>query len=110
LTLGAFLLAQDWVPPLGATLVSLGRSLSSLVVLVAVAFSFAPLSGVAESPFLLLGIPLGVFALALGVLLRRARTSILASTLGAAAGLAGLYWLLGFVLMLSACSFHSGGC
>ena len=110
LILGALLLAKGWVRALGATLVSVGLSLSSLVVLVAIAFSFAPLSGLAESPFLLLGIPLGVFALALGVLLRRAHTSILAATLCAAAGLAGLYWLGGFVLMQSACSFHSGGC
>jgi hypothetical protein len=110
LILGALLLAKGWVRALGAALVSVGLSLSSLVVLVAIAFGFAPLSGLAESPFLLLGIPLGVFALALGVLLRRARTSILAATLCAAAGLAGLYWLGGFVLMQSACSFHSGGC
>jgi hypothetical protein len=110
LTLGALLLAKGWVRAPGATLVSVGLSLSSLVVLVAMAFGFAPFGGLAESPVLLLGIPLGVFVLALGVLLRRARTSILAATLCAAAGLAGLYWLGGFVLMQSACSFHSGGC
>lgn len=110
LTLGAFLLARNWLRPLGVALVSVGLSLTSLVVLVAVALGFAPLSGLAESPLMVLGIPLGMFALALGVLLQRARTSIFAATLCAAAGLAGLYWLGGFVLMQSACSFHSGGC
>jgi hypothetical protein len=110
LTLGAFLLATGWVRPLGATLVAAGLALSSLVVVVSAAFGFAGLSGLAETPLLLLGIPLGVFALALGVLFRRTRSSIPASALCTAAGLAGLYWLGGFVLMQSACGFHSGGC
>jgi ABC-type transport system involved in multi-copper enzyme maturation permease subunit len=110
LTLGAFLLAKGWARTLGATLSSVGLSLISVVVLVAVAYGLAPFGGLAESPLLLLGVPLGVFSLALGVLLRRTRTSMLASTLCAAAGLAGLYWLGGLVLMQSACSFHSGGC
>lgn len=110
MALGLFLLAKGRARTLGATLVSMGLSLSSLILLVAVSFGFSSLSGLAESPFLLLGVPLCIFVIALGVLLRRVGASMLASVLCAVAGFAGLYWLGGFVLMRSACGFHSGGC
>lgn len=110
LVLGALLLAKGWVRALGATLTSVGLSLLSVVAFVTLVFGFAPYSGIAESPVVVLGIPLGIFALALVLLLRRSHTSIFASVLCAAVGLVGLYWLGGLVLMQSVCSFHSGGC
>jgi hypothetical protein len=109
-SLGAILFAKGWIRAVGATLAAVGLSLLSVVGFVTVVYGFAPYSDFADSPFLVLGFPLGVFVLALGLLLRRSRTSILASVLCAAAGLAALYWLGGMVLMQSVCSFHSGGC
>lgn len=110
MTLGAFLLEKAWFRVVGATLASVGLSLISVVVLVAVVYSFFPCSSIAKSPLLLLGIPLGMFTFALWVLLRSARASIQVSTMCAAAGLAGLYWLGGFVLRQSVCSFRWGEC
>jgi hypothetical protein len=110
LALGACVLATRRAQALAATFVSVGLALTTLSLLVASTFTFAALGEVAESPLLLLGVPLGVLALALVLLLRRAQSSILASVACAMVGLAGLYWLGGFVLMYSACSFHLGGC
>ena len=79
-----------------------------------------------ETPSLLLtALAPGVLALALGAcLLAKGWVRALGATLASvglalgslvaqvavAFGLAGLYWIGGFVLMQSACSFHSGGC
>ena len=110
MALGWVLFAKGWLRALGATLASVGLSLLSVVMLIALVYGFFPFSGVVESTVLLLGIPPCVFAVALAVLLRRSRTKISVSALCAIAGLASLYWLGGIVLMQSACSFHSGGC
>jgi hypothetical protein len=110
LALGAFMLSKGWARALGATLISVGLSLSSLILLVAISFSFGPLNSLVDYPFLLLGIPLILFVTALSLFFRRAGTSLLTMALWATAGLSGLYWAGGFVLMQSACSFHSGGC
>ena len=110
MALGAFVLATRRAQALATTSVSVGLALTALTVVDAVAYSFAPGSDLAQSPYLLLGVPLGIFALALGLLLRSVRSSILTSIGCAIVGLTGLNWVGGFVLMYSACSFHSGGC
>jgi len=110
LALGTFLLNNGRARALAATVISVGLALSGLTLVVAGAYAFAPLSELAESLVLIFGMPLVAFVLALSVLLRRAQSSLLTSISCALAGLAGLYWLGAFVLMLSACSFNSGGC
>jgi hypothetical protein len=110
LALGAFLLAKGWVRPLAATLVSLGLAWSALALLVVVSIGVPALSHLGESPFLLLGIPVVTFAIALVVLLKRARVPLLTTAACAVFGLGAFYGLAGFVMMQSACSLHSGGC
>lgn len=110
LAFGAFLINKGQARALAATVIAVGLALSGLMLVVASAYAFAPLSELAESSVLIFGMPLVVFALALSVLLRRARSSLLTSITCTLAGLSGLYWLGAFVLMLSACSFSSGGC
>lgn len=110
LTLGLLMLRNGRARALGATLVAMGLSLGALQLMVMIAYGVFPSSGLADSPWLLLGPPLGVYVAVLGVLLRRAGTSMPVSVLCAVAGTAALHTLAGFVLMQSACGVHSGGC
>lgn len=110
LALGAFLLVKGWARALAATLVSVGIALSTLVLLVVVAIRFPALGHFGESPFLLLGIPLVIFAVTLGLFLKRAPFPFLTSAACAVFGLVAFYALAGLVMMQSACSLNSGGC
>lgn len=93
-----------------ATALATGLALLVLVLLVVGAYSVDGLHGVAESQFILLGLPLASFAVALSVLAHRGKLPLLSVAACGIVGLMGLCWLGGFVLMLSACSFGLGGC
>lgn len=95
---------------ISATAIATGLALLVLVLLVVVGYSLDALSSVTDSQLILLGVPLASFATALGVLAHRSKLTLPSAAAGGIVGIIGLWYLGGLVLMLSACSFSSGGC
>ena len=93
-----------------ATLLSLGVALLALVSLVALAYTFPSASSLAGSTFVLFGGSLLVYGAMIGVLARRSTISMLSVVICGVIGLIPLYWLGGYVLIYTACSFGTAGC
>jgi hypothetical protein len=95
---------------ISATALATGLGLLVLVLLVVGAYGIDELDSVADSHLIMLGLPLVCFAIALSVLARRGRLSLLSAAASGVVGVISLWYLGGVVLMLSACSFSPGGC
>lgn len=114
----AILIIIGFMPPIrrkmhraiSATVLATGLALLVLVFLVVGAYGIDELESVADSRVVLLGLPLVCFAMALSVLARRGRLSLLSAAASGIVGVICLWYLGGVVLMLSACSFSPGGC
>lgn len=99
-----------WKPvkEIPATLFSIGLTLLALV-LVVIATN-ALYYGYSDSIGLILGFPLLIYAITLTGFTRYASLSLPKMIFCGIVGLVPLYYLSGFTLISSVCSFHSGGC
>ena len=96
---------------ISATALATGLALLVLMVLIVGGHRLDALRGISDSELSLFGLPLASFAIALGVLARRDKLSVLRVAACGAVGVTGLWWLGGFVAIMSACSIGpSGGC
>ena len=96
---------------ISATALATGLALLVSMALVAGVTGLDALGGWADSEGLLLGLPFAVFVLTLGVFARRDRLSAWRVVACGAVGVAGLWWLGGLVVMLTACGINPhGGC
>lgn len=68
-----------------------------------------PLNPLRQSLVALLGVPLLAYAIAMVTLAGRAKIALPGMVAWGTMGLAGLYYLGGFVLLTSACSYGSSG-
>lgn len=93
-----------------AMMFSLGGALVVQLLLAVAAYGSDALYGLQESLVALVGVPLLVYAMTMAGLTKRATIPVLRAIACAAVGLVGLYYVGGFVLLTSACSFNSGGC
>lgn len=112
-SLGAAVAIYLWRRSVGAiqaTLLSLGVALLATLLLVLLTHGSSTFYDLGDSVVILLGLPLVVYVLMLAVLTKRARLSLPAAILTGAAGLVGLWFAGGYVLILTACSFNMGGC
>ena len=109
---GIWIFRRRRVNAIPATLLSIGVGLSALLLLVVFAYSFDnPLAfKVKDSLVFIAGLPLLIYGGALFVLLRRAGISTAGMVVYCLVGLIPLYFIGGFVLISSACSFGAGGC
>ena len=102
-----------WKPvkEIPTTLFSIGLTLFSLVLIVittnALRYGYSDYS---DSIGLILGLPLLIYAATLTGFSRYARLSLPKMIFCGVVGLVPLYYLSGFTLICSACSFNSGGC
>jgi len=106
----AIVLWRRSVGAIAALLFSLGVAFLVLVLLVMVSFTFNARYPVRQSLVALLGVPLLAYAIAMITLTDRARIALFRAIPCAVIGLAGLYFMGGFVLMYSVCSYGTGGC
>ncbi len=100
-----------WWKPLKeipATLFSIGLTLLALALIVIT--TNALLYEYGDSIGLILGFPLLTYAATLTGFVRHARLSLPKIIFCGVVGLVPLYYLSGFTLISSACSFNSGGC
>ena len=93
-----------------ATAVATGIALLVAKLLVVASLGGGALFDLADSVFVVLGLPLASFAAALVFLARRSGLSPLTIAACAIAGLPLLWWLGGFVLIQTACGMGRGGC
>lgn len=93
-----------------ATLFSIGIALLALMVLVVLIYSTSLKYASNETIILILGITPFIYVASLILCQRRASLSATAVTVLGFLGLVPLWFLGGFVLMSSVCSFGTGGC
>lgn len=93
-----------------ATLIGLGLALFSGMLVIAIGYSFPNVPAFRESVILIAGVPLLVYAATLVLFVRNAESSTIAAVVFGLAGLIPLYFIGGYVLIYSACSFSIGGC
>lgn len=93
-----------------ATAFSLGLALAILMLLVMLANGVESLAGLSDSHGLLFGIPVAAYVTSHVLVARRHGSLGLSSAAFGAVGLIGLYYFGGFVLVMTACSYGSGGC
>ena len=72
--------------------------------------AFTQLDSFLDSPIVLLGIPLLTYVVAFALTIRHSEVHTAVALGTAIAGLAPLYYLAGAALVITACSFSSGGC
>jgi hypothetical protein len=93
-----------------ATLLSIGLALLTLMLLIVVAYTIASGASLQDSVFVLMGLPLLVYAASLVIMVRRSNISKPKAVAWGMIGLVPLYFVSGVVLIYSACSFGTGGC
>lgn len=103
-------LRQRSVGALAATFFSFGVTLLTALLLVFVTHGSSTFYGLGDSVFVLVGIPLIVYAMTLAMLTKRARIPLPAAIATGSVGLVGLWFAGGYVLIFTACSFNTGGC
>lgn len=94
---------------ISATVLVTGLALLVLIALVIEGHRIDALSGVIDSEVFLLALPLVSFTTVLGVLAHREKLSVLRIAACGIVGVTGLWWLGGFVAILSACSISPNG-
>lgn len=93
-----------------ATLIGLGSALLSGMLVITIGYSFPNAPAFRESWILIAGVPLLVYAATLVLFVRNAGIAIIAAVVFGFVGLIPLYFIGGYVLIYSVCSFSIGGC
>ncbi len=94
-----------------ATALAMGLSLIVLQLLVVVVLGLDILYDFADSKLIMIGLPLATFLITLGFLSHRNKLPLPGVVACGIIGTIGLWYLGGFVLMLTACGISpSGGC
>lgn len=113
LLLAVGLTSRSWptiLQALPATLFSLGIALLAVVLVVVVGYGVSAADAMRDSTLALAGFPLAAYAGTFLGWVRRANISTPQALAFGVVGLVPLYVIGGYVLMLSACSFGTGGC